>query len=190
MRKYNRLYIWVEGKDDKNFFESIIKRRFERVYGRGQVSIRRYSEMSKEKVVGFIKSFKERGDDCIAVADIDKAPCVSKRKGEIQKEKLENVDKNSMIIVIREIEGWYLAGLDDDACEEVGIDSFDNTDEVTKGRFNNLWRKSKRAISEIVFRQEILEHFDMETAKRKNKSFGYFVGKYDLQSIWSVDNGT
>lgn len=177
MCKYNRLYIWVEGRRDKQFFEKVIKPKFEREYGRGRVHIRQYREMGDEKVASLIESFKAKDDDCICVADINSAPCVSKRKEEKQKEEFKNVDKDRIMIVIREIESWYLAGLDEDACKRLGITEFDNTDKITKARFDSLWRKSRD--SDVDFMQEILKSFDIETAKRKNTSFGYFVEKYD-----------
>ena len=34
MCKYNRLHILVEGRDDKEFFDKIVKPEFEKVYGR------------------------------------------------------------------------------------------------------------------------------------------------------------
>jgi hypothetical protein len=77
MRKYNRLYIWIEGQDDKEFFEKVIKPRFERKYGRGKVHIRQYSEMKNEQVISLIRGIKGKDYDCVGVADINKAPCIS-----------------------------------------------------------------------------------------------------------------
>ena len=181
MCKYNRLHIWVEGRYDKEFFDKVVKPGFERKYGHGRVHIRQYSEMKNKEVTDFIESFKAKNDDCICVADINDAPCISERKREKQEKEFKNVDKDRIMIVIKKIEGWYLAGLDDDACEELGIANFQNTDEVTKSRFNSLWRESKKFDSEVDFMQEIVKpsNFDIETAKRKNKSFKYFVEKYD-----------
>ena len=129
MCKYNRLYIWVEGKRDKEFFDRVIKPGFERKYGRNRVHIRQYRQMEDEKVVGFTESFKARSDDYICVADIDKAPCVSERKREKQEEEFKNVDEDSIMIVRKEIESWDLAGLDEDACKRLGITEFHDTDE-------------------------------------------------------------
>jgi hypothetical protein len=183
MRKYNRLYIWVEGPDDKEFFDKVIKPRFERKYGRGKVHIRQYSEMKNEEVISLIKGLKARGHDCIGVADINKAPCVSERKREKQGEEFRDIDEDKIVIVVRKIESWYLAGLDSDACKKLGITELKNTDKVAKGKFDSLWRRNKRFNFRLDFRSELLKFFDIETAKKKNKSFRYFVEKYGLQSI-------
>jgi hypothetical protein len=119
---------------------------------------------------------------------------VSKRKEDKQQEEFENVDKDNIMIVIKEIESWYLAGLDKGACKRLGIAEFKNTEKVTKQRFDSLWRRSKSFNSDVNFIREIFNSFDIETAKRKNESFRYFaeefVKKYGLQSMGSVDNGT
>ena len=177
MGEYNNLYIWVEGLGDKRFFERIIKPRFEKKYPRGRVSIRQYSEMKNEVVIGLIKSFREKNDDCIGVADINSAPCVSERKRQKQEEEFENLDKDSIAIVVKKIEGWYLAGLDDDACDRLGISHFCNTNEYGRGKFREL-QKQASFRSYKDFMQEILNLFDIETAKRKNKSFRCFIKKY------------
>ena len=70
MRKYNHLYIWVEGQDDKEFFEKVAKSKFEREYGRGRVHVRQYREMKDENVISLIKGLEAKGHDCIGVADI------------------------------------------------------------------------------------------------------------------------
>ncbi len=183
MRKHNRLHIWIEGKDDKEFFEKVVKPRFEREYGRGRVHIRQYREVEDEKVVNSIEGFKARNDDFICVADINKAPCVSGRKQEKQREEFKNVGDSKIVIVIKEIEGWYLAGLDSEACKKLGITELKNTDEVTKGKFDSLWRRNKRYNFRLDFRSELLKFFDIETAKKKNESFRYFAEKYGLQGI-------
>ena len=101
MRKYKSLYIWVEGKSDKSLFEKVIKPRFERKYR--NVSIRQYSEMPNAVVISLTESFREKNDDCIGVADIDSAPCVSERKRQKQKEEFENLDKDSIVIVVKKL---------------------------------------------------------------------------------------
>lgn len=178
---YKNLVIWVEGPDDKRFFDKIIKPRFERKYGR--VHIRQYSNMNNQVVVDINDSLKKQDYDCICVTDINKAPCVSQKKNEKQKEEFKNVDKNSIIVVIKEIESWYLAGLDDNACNKFGFTTFSSTDGIGKGQFKELQRNLRqiRFDSGIDLMQEILKSFKIETAKQKNKSFRYLIEKYELQ---------
>ena len=113
-------------------------------------------------------------DEYIYVRDINDSPCVSYKKQKIQDE-LRNIDKNRIIVVIREIESWYLAGLDVSS-KKFGVRSFNITNTVTKEQFNDMF--SKKFASRIDFMIEILKCFSIEKAKERNKSFKYFIEKY------------
>ncbi len=172
-----RLVILIEGDDDKDFFDRVIKPRFERKYR--PVVLWKYSQKSPEEVNRFLEIAKEKQDaEYIFVADNDKLRCVPKRKAEIQ-EKYNSVDdKSKILLVVREIEGWYLAGLGEDECQKLGFSPFKTTDKIGKGKFKKAQRVSSR--SRINFVQEVLRLFDIETAKCNNKSFKYFAEKYGL----------
>lgn len=176
MRK-RRLVILIEGDDDKDFFDRVIKPGFEQKYR--PVVLWKYSQKSPEEVNQFLETNKNKFDaEYIFVADNDKLRCVAKKKAEIQ-EKYNGVDdKNKILLVVRKIEGWYFAGLDEDVCERLGVSSFRTTDKMGKGKFKKAQRVSSR--SRINFMQEVLRLFDIETAKCKNKSFKYFAEKYGL----------
>jgi hypothetical protein len=82
-------------------------------------------------------------------------------------------------VVIKEIESWYLAGLDDRSSKRLGTRYLNTTDNVTKEQFNDLI--PKKFDSRIDFMQEILKCFHTETGKQKNTSFRYFLEKYDCE---------
>jgi hypothetical protein len=170
--EYKILYIIVEGNDDERFFDIILKPVFEErdIY----VTLVKYSKNWK-KARRFIRSIQRRNVDYIYIEDIDNAPCITGRKQKI-KEKIENIDEAKIIIVVKEIESWYLAGLDENACRQLRIPNLGTTDNIFKERFIGL--KPKKFVSTIDFMLEILKFFDIETAKHKNESFRYFCGKY------------
>ena len=174
MSSYKLLFIFVEGDDDERFFNRILSPKLQEKYD--TVKIIRYATMKKEKVDNFIRSIKAMGAEYIYVTDIDNSPCVTAKKEETQK-KHPNIDKDKIIVVIKEIESWYLAGLDNKACKQLKIKNFANTDNVTKEKFNSLI--PKKFTSRIDFMSEILKNFSIEIAKQKNTSFQYFVEKYD-----------
>jgi hypothetical protein len=176
MYKYKKLLIWVEGPSDQRFFDKVIKPEFERKYGK--VRIIQYSEMRKELVIELIDEFKANDDHYICVGDIDKAPCTSAKKQEMREGKFEDVPDDRIVIVVKEIEGWYLAGLNDDSCKRLGFSSLSSTDKTGKGQFKRLQRVKFGSGRDFMI--EILKSFDMETAKLKNKSFKYFAEKYGL----------
>ena len=114
--------------------------------------------------------------DYICVGDIDDVPCVTSKKERITDDFDEKITKDKIIIVIKEIESWYLAGLDEKASKKLHIrKKIETTDNVIKEHFNQLIPKK---MSRIEFMRKILENYDVGVAEGKNRSFGYFLNKW------------
>ena len=171
---YKRLFVWVEGENDIRFFDKIIKPKLQKKYN--LVEVRSYAVLKKKKIRNFLKSIKAMNAEYIYARDINDAPCVTSRKKKIQS-KLRNIDESRIIVVIKEIESWYLAGLSDEDTQKLKIRSYKTTDGITKEQFHDLI--PKKFDSRIDFTLEILKCFSVEIAKQKNRSFRYFVGKYN-----------
>ena len=169
--EYERLFIWVEGEDDLRFFNRIIKPAFEGKYN--LVEVRAYAALKREKVSNYLRSIKAMDAAYIFVTDMNQAPCITARKEEIEG-KFRNADKDKVIVVMKEIESWYLAGLDEVSSKKCRILPCNTTDNITKEQFNNLIPKNFES-SRIDFMQEILKYFKVEVAKQKNESFRYFL---------------
>ncbi len=173
---YSRLFIFIEGPDDGNFFHRIIKPIFKDRYD--YVEIWEYAQKSPKKTRNFINNVNAMSSDTIAadyiyVTDFNDAPCFTYRK-EAKRSKLTNLDKDKIIVARKEIEGWYLAGLDETCSKKCGIIHCQSTDDITKEQFDNLIPR-KFESSRIDFCQEILKYFNLEIAKQKNESFRYFL---------------
>jgi len=177
MGVYKELFVFVEGDDDERFFDGIIKPILSEKYD--SVVIRQWAQEGRSKIDNYLKSIKSENWNAhyILVTDMD-TPCVTAKKDGIQR-RFKNVDRDRIMVVIKEIESWYLAVLDDDRSKKFGIRSFRTTEDITKEQFNALIPKEFG--SEIDFMQEIVKpsNFDTQTAKRKNRSLRYFVEKYD-----------
>lgn len=171
---YRRLFIWVEGGDDLRFFATIIKSKLEKKYN--FVNIIPYATMKKEKIENFLRSIKAMSADYVYVTDINDAPCITARKQEVL-DRLRNIDENRIVVVIKEIESWYISGLGSPQCKNLRISTLTSTDNITKEQFNNLF--PKELYSRIQFMLEILGYFSIQIAKRKNKSFKYFIEEYN-----------
>jgi hypothetical protein len=168
-----RLFILVEGEDDIRFFGRVIKPLLAPSYH--SVEIIPYACIKREKVNKFLKSVVLMNNDYIFVADIDQERSVRDKK-QILYYRFSDIDGRSIVIVIREIESWYLAGLSFDASQEVGIADLPSTDQITKEDFNALI--PAQFDSRIDFMFEILKSFSLETAVKKNTSFRFFVTRY------------
>ncbi|MDI6767778.1 MAG: hypothetical protein QME52_13235, partial [Bacteroidota bacterium] len=124
---YRRLFIWVEGADDVRFFERIIEPKLQQKYNFVKTSP--YANLKKEKVGNFLNSIKAMGSDYIFLTDINGSFCVPAKKQEIQN-KFRDVDEDKIIVVIKEIESWYLAGLDKKVERKFKLRTFKDTDDT------------------------------------------------------------
>ena len=167
-----RLWLLVEGDDDQRFFESF-KHLFEEKHD--FVQTWRYAVESRKRIKNFLKSIEAMKSDYFFVKDLNAAPCVTARIESLENEFGQKVGRNNLVIVVREIESWYLAGLRSKSCKGLGLRPLSNTNNVTKEQFNNLI--PKKFDSRIDFMIEVLKRFSIETAKQKNKSFEYFMSK-------------
>lgn len=172
-----KLFIWVEGGSDARFFEAVFKPLLEKKYNR--VEVRTYATLKKSKVVNLLRGVLASDNDYIVVADIDQEPCVTSKKQRIL-DRFRPIDGGRIRVVVKEIESWYLAGLDEEACARLGLPDMAATDAVTKEDFNVLI--PERFDSRIDFMMEILKYFSMRIALKKNRSFAYFTFKQRLKA--------
>ena len=171
--KYKQVWILLEGDDDERFFEVIIKPALENKYD--FVRAWQYAQEPRKRTRDFLKSIKAMNSDYLFLADINDLPCVTAKKQKIVKKYNNIIDVRTVIVVVKEIESWYLAGLDDKSCKELKIRTIRRTDNITKEQFNK--RIPQKFDSRIDFMVEILKRFFVETAKKKNRSFAYFTKK-------------
>ena len=171
---YRRLYVFVEGTDDERFFERIVKPRLESNYD--HIDIIQYAQDTDKKLRSFLLSVRGiEGADLIWVCDNDSAQCVTKRKQDA-KRCLPAIADNPIVVVVMKIESWYLAGLDAEGSRALGVKNQARTDDITKEMFSKI--RPNRVKSNREFMLTILEHFCMETAQHKNRSFRYFCRKF------------
>jgi hypothetical protein len=171
----HRLFLFIEGNDDERFIETVLKSKFEEKYG--SVFLWKYSQQPNKKIADFIKNIIAMGAEFIYLGDVNHEPCVTAKKQSIV-DRLKNINEERIFVAVKEIESWYLAGLDKNSSEGLGIKGFTLTDDITKEQFNNLI--PRRFDSRIDFMYEILKNFSIEKGKRKNKSFRYFIKKNKL----------
>lgn len=170
-----RLYLLVEGPDEKTFSEQILKPLFEGA-GYGWVKPVPYKHKTQKEVNDFINNCVNNQWSYIFLHDLDGSPCVTQRKDKIQA-KYTLCDKDNMQVVVQEIESWYLAGVDDNILKQLKLPHSGKTDNLTKEEFGRLVpvKDSLKAL-----KVEMLKRFSVATAVTKNTSFRYFVHKYGL----------
>lgn len=179
---YKQLLVYVEGIDDKRFFDKVILPRFIDL-GYDHVAVEIYNgdgyKGNCNEISDFIKNIKKIDSKpnkmnfhYIFLADRDHFPSIQSKKDAISS-KISHIDNDNIVVVVIEIEAWYLAGLNEDSSSKHKIPHFQHTNNVTKEKFKDII-PSKYKKLEIPFRLKILEDFCFETAKTKNESFKYF----------------
>jgi hypothetical protein len=163
------LYFFLEGNDDERLFLRVVYPLLSGKYPKIETIL--YAEDSPKSTRKFIKSIESAGDEYIFVRDLDNAPCITERKKIVAS--VYRADIEGIVVVVKEIECWYLCGLDDQSCRKLGIRrQIAATDDMTKEDFDTLIPKG---ISHVEFMQQILEMHNTETGKQKNRSFKYFM---------------
>lgn len=171
-----RLFILVEGEDDVRFFGRIIKPFFVPHYT--SVEIIPYASIKRSKVSSFLKSIRLMNNDYIFVADIDTERSVRDKK-QILYSHFSHIDGGSIVVVIKEIESWYYAGLSGESAQSLSVPDLLFTDDLTKEDFNSLI--PSKYDSRIDFMFEILKYFSPDVAEKKNHSFKFFINRYHLK---------
>jgi hypothetical protein len=173
---YKKLYLFIEGPHEKEFFARLGERIFKDKFD--DIQLVPYSQESKEWIKKLLKSIKSMNANYIWFSDLNDAPCISKRKEKLR-EKFTDLDESKVIVVRKEIESWYLALLDGDSCKKFKINpyKFKDTDDIKKEQFDVLIPEK---FDKISFMIEILDCASIETAKQRNTSFRYFIEKYCL----------
>lgn len=176
---YRRVDVLLEGRDDGRFFDAVIRPVLQERYD--DVRTWEYANASIERRINYLRSIQAIGNvDYLFVSDLDTSPCVTQRKGHLINSYKGIIDAGRTIIVMREIESWYLAGVDDGLCRKLGVRVLRHTDAVTKEQFASL--VPRRFDSVVEFMTEVLRSFRIETAKRKNRSFGYLMDLLEKRS--------
>ena len=173
MMGFRRLFIWVEGDDDVRFFEHIIKPMFTESYD--WVEIRAYRQMSNDKFSRYLTSIRSMDADYLYVRDLDCWPCITAKKEQTLRD-FPKLEADKVAVVVQEIESWYLAGLSSPDCKRMRVRSLRDCNSVTKEDFRR--HIPPHYDSRIDFMSDILACFSVTVAKRKNKSFGYFLRRY------------
>ncbi len=168
-----QIWLLVEGVDDERFVKSVLAPEFQRAYD--VVRIWKYSQVAIPVRANLLRSIHATPNaDYILFCDIDQHPCVTSKK-EWVKKPLPSLSDDRIAVVVKEIESWYLAGLDERDFEELRIANVDRPDETVKESFDALVGGKVNHTAMLV---EILKRYKPSEARRRSPSFGYFAGKH------------
>jgi hypothetical protein len=168
------LYVRCEGDDDELFFDEVVQPRLS--YANHEVKYFQYAEYPAEEVRNLIRSVNGmRSDgvdaDYLFLRDYDQAPCKTSRFDAIDRTYDELVARDRTFLVVQMIEGWYVAGLENQHSLPMLDDAPPQTDDLLKRDFETMMAEDADRPDVL---QEILKVFDVDRARYKNNSFEYF----------------
>jgi hypothetical protein len=170
------LTIFLEGERDCDLFHHRIKHNLEE--HDFKIETFRYRKQDKHEVNSYIDTIKKSKfsgkKDYIFLADLDNSTIDNKKNQLIQIYK--KIDRDNIIIVCKEIEGWYLAGLSEKTANDLKINIDDykklNPNIVTKAQFERLKPEHFRRMR--LFYISAAKLFDYIIARQRNESFNFF----------------
>jgi len=171
----HQLFLIIEGLDDRQLFEAVIILRLTNHYD--DIRIIESSQKTKEFLRNLVRTCNHRQVDYWKINDIDGSPCITQKK-ESLRGRNPDVPVDRILVVVKEIEGWYTAGLTNEACAALKA-RFDRTpDEMTKEDFIRCIPNNY--ISTRAFMQDILRHYSFDEARIRSSSFHYCMSKLGL----------
>jgi hypothetical protein len=157
----------VEGDDDKKFFERIISPQIKKYYQ--DVLIRKHIGWTINERTTMISDFQKKSADIFVISDFDKSSCITNKIDKVRTDYNIPVEVK-IFIVKKEIESWYLAGINDFLLNKHSIQEFNDTENLSKKFLNTL---SKRNGSLLEFKLKILNNYSLKTGISKNSSLKY-----------------
>jgi len=173
---YKALYLFVEGDDDDLFASTVISPRLGKRYD--WIGTFQYAQKKPAKVSAHLRNIKAMGNEYYFRADINSCPCVPEKRQDLLK-RFTELEGGRVIIVVKEVEGWYLAGLP--ANNPWGVRMPPDAANLTKEQFDAAIPKAFD--SRIDYMVEILKLFDVDTAEARNPSFQYFARRCGLLGV-------
>lgn len=160
------LFVLVEGPSDARFIRGVLPR----VAPELGFKLIEHSRRPHREVNQIIRLRHRKEAPVLFLTDRDHAPCNESRKTK-RKEALPDLEARDLIVVSREIESWYLAGINAETARALSVPA--QTDDCVKEHFARI--RPSRFDSDIDFMAEILKTFDVDCARARNRCFDYFV---------------
>lgn len=163
---FRRLFIIVEGGSDDDFVDVVLRPLVERVGVFNYVDIVHWAQKSDNQRRGLIHSIVAMGGDYIFLHDLDEG-CKEHRREVLLREH-PYLDPDNIALACYEIESWYCAGAPGEFLLMLGFRE-DEIERIRKEQFSKHCKDRRR--DPLLTKLELLEVFDVDTAKLRSPSF-------------------
>lgn len=156
--------------------DSVVLPRIAKTYH--SIQVVKYAQMKNEKLIAYITSIRAmEGAEYLILTDIDHEPCATRKKQKIAQD-YKSAEIEKIIVVKKEIESWYLAGLNVENTKRLRVSPMNDFDEATKETFDKLIPRA--FINRTDFMIELLKCYAFDRAKSKSGSFRYLCAKLGI----------
>jgi len=173
------LNILVEGSQDEYFVERIVKPWLINKGKCKDINTFIYARRKKEIVENYIKATLEKKEEILCLTDSTHAPCISGRIEDLINNEIGPFNRKAIIVAVKEIESWYLAGFDYQCCRRLHIEYVPRTENIKKEDFHSIIARGKYKNRQAC-RAEMLRNFNVQLASERNASFYRLYSKYLL----------
>lgn len=164
------LFLLVEGDDDEAFVEQVLRPRLEAAGF--TVIIKQHRQEAWKKIHRFVNAAKRVPESRLFfLRDMDMIPCFTKLR-DLVCEKVSAIERERVIGVVPEIEGWYVAGVPDSEQARFGLSAGVSADAVHKSEFERVRPAAFLTLAE--YRHEMLKVYDPDVACARSSSYCYF----------------
>ena len=129
------IFIFLEGNDDLRFFDSVLKPFFEEKYLVIKTFL--FAEKPKIKNNKLLKSIHSMKYDYLVFSDLENNSCVTMKKEKLIKDK-GDFKSESIIVVKKAIESWYIAGVDTGFFKTVKRKDVLGSESIDKHKFREI----------------------------------------------------
>jgi hypothetical protein len=163
----------IEGPDDEAFILEVVR---PAVFSDFNFDFYHHAKKDNRALRQYIRNHRNIGfDTYLFLHDHDKPLiCNTNRKSQLLL-KYPGVDAARLVLVVIEIESWYIAGVDIRLIPK-GRRWTTNIEKVNKDKFSAIG-KANGFGNTAAFRRFCLDNYDLELALSKSPSLRYLVGK-------------
>lgn len=162
-------FLFVEGYYDEVF----VKKISEKLQIKCEIKIVKYAMTQDAKVSSYLQSIISQKIQFLFIADrdIDHYKTTVDREKELYR-RYPCLNSSNHILVIPEIEGWYIAGLNQKSVKKLKLKNLPLPDECTKEKFIATLPSQQDG---TPIRNDMLKLYDIHFAETRSSSFRKFV---------------
>lgn len=165
------IYVLVEGSDDKRFVNNVLSPLLKEKYG--SYKVWEYAKKKDEAINNFIRSINSMNCDCLFLVDSDYSEAEDIKRKYLTK--FTQLQEDKISVVLREIEAWYLSGIDEESFSKKLSKRIPNdTSHITKEMFDTYFMRLTGTEAKIAS----LVNYNIGLACQRSPSFHELVSRF------------